>query len=60
MLHFKHLTITSLSGVLLSLIANPAWAALSIAEVNSIARQTTVLIAPGLTPELKAVVRHLY
>jgi serine protease Do len=58
MLHFKHLTITSLSGVLLSLMANPAWAALSIAEVNSIARQTTVLIAPGLTPELKAEIEN--
>jgi hypothetical protein len=30
----------------------PAFAELSIEEVNSIARQTTVLIAPGLTPEL--------
>jgi hypothetical protein len=30
----------------------PASAELSLEEINSIARQTTVLIAPGLTPEL--------
>lgn len=35
------------------LAANPSLAALSPEEINSIARQTTVLIAPGLTPELK-------
>jgi hypothetical protein len=35
-----------------SLIVNPASAELSLEEINSIARQTTVLIAPGLTPEL--------
>ncbi len=58
MLYFKHLTITSLSSILLSLIANPAWAELSIAEVNSIARQTTVLIAPGLTPQLKTEIEN--
>jgi hypothetical protein len=34
------------------LLATPAWATLSIEQINSIARQTTVLIAPGLTPEL--------
>ena len=40
----------SLSGITLS---SPALAEeLSIEEVNSIARQTTVVIAPGLTPEL--------
>lgn len=32
--------------------ANAAGEELTIAEVNSIARQTTVMIAPGLTPEL--------
>ncbi len=42
-----------LGGVLLScLLASPAFAKLSLLEkINSIARQTTVLIAPGLTPE---------
>ncbi|MDJ0632561.1 MAG: serine protease [Xenococcaceae cyanobacterium MO_188.B29] len=39
----------SVSGITLS---SPALAELSIEEVNSIARQTTVVIAPGLTPEL--------
>ncbi|WP_246141610.1 S1 family peptidase [Hyella patelloides] len=39
-------------GLGLSLFAiNPALAELSLEEINSIARQTTVLIAPGLTPE---------
>ncbi len=42
-----------LGGTLLTcLLATPAWATLSIEQINSIARQTTVLIAPGLTPEL--------
>ncbi|MGV2830231.1 S1 family peptidase [Myxosarcina sp. GI1(2024)] len=42
-----------LSVFSLSLIATqPALAELSLEEINSIARQTTVLIAPGLTPEL--------
>lgn len=42
-----------LGGILLScLLATPAFAKLSLGEINSIARQTTVLIAPGLTPEL--------
>jgi len=36
--------------------ANKAGSELTIAEVNSIARQTTVMIAPGLTP---ALVREL-
>lgn len=34
-----------------TLAATPA-SALSLEEINSIARQTTVLIAPGLTPQL--------
>lgn len=38
-------------GVIL-IAATPALAELSLEEVNSIARQTTVLVAPGLTPEL--------
>ncbi|NET24060.1 serine protease [Okeania sp. SIO1I7] len=43
-----------LGGILLGLLgATPAIAQLSIAEINSIARQTTVLIAPALTPELR-------
>ena len=37
---------------LAGIVANPAWANLSLEEINSIARQTTVVIAPGLTPEL--------
>jgi S1-C subfamily serine protease len=46
-------TIASLAGILLSSVAaTPALAELSVAEINSIARQTTVIIAPGLTPEL--------
>ena len=32
--------------------SSPALAELSLEEINSIARQTTVVIAPGLTPEL--------
>lgn len=35
----------------LVLFTNPALAKLSIEEINSVARQTTVLIAPGLTDE---------
>ena len=43
----------SLGVILLSFpAANPTLAELSPPEINSIARQTTVLIAPGLTPEL--------
>lgn len=34
--------------------SSPALAELSLEQVNSIARQTTVVIAPGLTPELVA------
>ena len=37
---------------LTGIFANPAGANLSLEEINSIARQTTVVIAPGLTPEL--------
>lgn len=33
-------------------VVSPALAELSLEEINSIARQTTVLVAPGLTPEL--------
>jgi serine protease Do len=41
-----------LLAVGLSFVAvSPALAELAIEEINSIARQTTVLIAPGLTPE---------
>ncbi len=32
-------------------LTNPAFAQLSLEEINSVARQTTVLIAPGLTDE---------
>ncbi len=45
-----------LGGIFLSCLAStptPAFAQLSIEEINSIARQTTVLIAPALTPELR-------
>ncbi|MDJ0691573.1 MAG: serine protease [Xenococcaceae cyanobacterium MO_188.B32] len=35
-------------------LPTPALAELSLEEINSIARQTTVVIAPGLTPELVA------
>lgn len=45
--------LTYLGVILLSSITSaPAMAELSLAEVNSIARQTTVLIAPGLTQQL--------
>lgn len=46
---FSQLTVTF--GVALIGIS-PAMAELSTEEINSIARQTTVLIAPGLTPDL--------
>ena len=49
----KTITKTCVGALFLSLGAiAPALAELSIEEVNSIARQTTVLIAPGLTPDL--------
>jgi hypothetical protein len=38
--------------ILSCIVISPALAELSVEEINSIARQTTVLIAPGLTPEL--------
>lgn len=49
----KNSTKTFLGALILSLgsIA-PALAELSLEDINSIAKQTTVLIAPGLTPEL--------
>ena len=37
---------------LTGIFASPAWGNMSLEEINSIARQTTVVIAPGLTPEL--------
>lgn len=49
----KQIALKSLGSMLLScLVATPVLAQLSPQEINSIARQTTVLIAPGLTPEL--------
>ncbi|HAT13928.1 MAG TPA: serine protease [Microcoleaceae bacterium UBA11344] len=42
-----------LAGIAIGVQAMPALAELSPPEINSIARQTTVLIAPGLTPELR-------
>ena len=50
-------SLKTISTILLGLgltgiIASPAWGNLSLEEINSIARQTTVVIAPGLTPEL--------
>ncbi|NEO30696.1 MAG: trypsin-like peptidase domain-containing protein [Symploca sp. SIO3C6] len=49
----KQIALKSLGSMLLGcLVANPVLAQLSPEEINSIARQTTVLIAPGLTPEL--------
>jgi hypothetical protein len=42
-----------LGGFLLTFLSEtPAFAKLSLEEINSIARQTTVLIAPGLTEKL--------
>jgi serine protease Do len=42
----------SWSIIIILFSAAPALAKLSLAEINSVARQTTVLIAPGLTKEL--------
>ncbi len=39
-------------------VVSPALAELSLEEINSIARQTTVLVAPGLTPELITVLEE--
>ena len=53
-MNLKGLMLKSLGWLVLSgLLASPALAKLSLPEINSIARQTTVLIAPGLTPELQ-------
>ncbi len=52
---FSPIKIISQSLAILGAIgitASSALAELSLEEINSIARQTTVLIAPGLTPEL--------
>ncbi|WP_019507420.1 serine protease [Pleurocapsa sp. PCC 7319] len=61
MFALKKLIIQSFSAAFLSLmvvspalteLSSEALPELSLEEINSIARQTTVLIAPGLTPEL--------
>lgn len=58
-MYLKPLAIaSSISLISIGIGANSTIAALSIAEVNSIARQTTVLIAPGLTPQLKAEIEN--
>jgi serine protease Do len=50
---WEKILFSSLGVVLFScLAANSALAELSLEEINSVARQTTVIIAPGLTPEL--------
>lgn len=55
MFTFKQLISQFLGACYLSsLTISPVLAELSLEEINSIARQTTVLIAPGLTPELIA------
>ncbi len=55
----KHLTLKSIGGIILSfLFATPALAELSPAEINSIARQTTVIIAPALNQELSEAFRE--
>jgi serine protease Do len=47
------IVLSSLGAILFShLAATPVLAELALEEINSIARQTTVIIAPGLTPEL--------
>jgi len=53
MLSIKLIVRQLLAGLAVALQAMPALAELSPPEINSIARQTTVLIAPGLTPELR-------
>ena len=53
-MNLERLALNSLGWLVLSgLLASPVFAELSLPEINSIARQTTVLIAPGLTPELR-------
>lgn len=51
---FKRLfkSLSSLGVVLLAFTPLPGSAELSLQEINSLARQTTVIIAPGLTSEL--------
>lgn len=52
MLSIKYLAPKIIGGVLLSgLAGTPALAKLTPAQINSIARQTTVLISPGLTQD---------
>jgi len=53
MLSIKLMVGQLLAGLAIGVQAMPAMAELSPQEINSIARQTTVLIAPGLTPELR-------
>jgi serine protease Do len=49
----KQIALKSCWAIAITLLATtPALAKLSLSEINSIARQTTVLIAPGLTKEL--------
>jgi serine protease Do len=49
----KQIALKSCLSIAIALFSSaPAWAQLSLSEINSIARQTTVLIAPGLTKEL--------
>ncbi|WP_341735550.1 serine protease [Microcoleus sp. CAWBG640] len=53
MFSFKLMVGQLFAGIAIGVQAMPAMAELSPPEINSIARQTTVLIAPGLTPELR-------
>lgn len=51
---FKDISFSLIIGFLFhSVLAPPVRAEFSLEEINSIARQTTVLIAPALTPELR-------
>ena len=58
MISIDKIVCQSIGVLLLNCLAialpTPALAELSLEEINSIARQTTVVIAPGLTPELVA------
>jgi hypothetical protein len=52
MLSIQYIVPKIIGGILLSsLVGTPASAKLTPAQINSIARQTTVLISPGLTQE---------
>lgn len=53
MVSLKRIVFQSVTSLLMTLPATPILAALTPLEINAIARQTTVLIAPGLTPELR-------